>query len=83
MGERVGDPGLCYRTALAKERIFEAMIERVEEMRVGVYARCELLYVAEEPLCEEMVAAGWRLLNTEQAVRALRKRQAMAMGVWN
>lgn len=85
--ERMLEAQKARRLTAAREaeESLQSVIDKVEAMEIGVYEyrRSGNLTTSSKPMTAEEEADGWRLLNTQQAVDELRRRQKMVMGVWN
>ena len=73
-----------YTAADQGVQVAAVLIPAVEAAKVGVYRSQDkmLIMVTYKPLPEEE-SAGWELLGTDEAIKELRRRERMAMGVWN
>lgn len=78
-------PLMRYMSALGSEQFTINLIPAVEAAKVGIYRSTDAtrqLYATAKVLSEDE-SVGWELLNTDDAVRALRLAARRAMGVWN
>lgn len=73
-----------YISAISSEQMTVDFLPLVEGMQIGIYRSKDKTHILAtyKPLTEEQ-SAGWDLLDTDAAVRELKRRARMAMGVWN